>query len=101
MKTISALFILIREEYMLPCFSKQILGVDCPGCGMQRAVVFLMKGEFVEAFKMYPAIYPIVLLLGFLATDHFLKIRYANKISVFLMITSVFMILANFILKLI
>ncbi len=86
---------------MLPCFSKQIFGIDCPGCGMQRSIAFLLDREFVEAFKMYPAIYPIVMLLGFLAADQVFKIKYANKISVFLMITSVFMILANFILKLI
>ena len=84
---------------MLPCMSKQLLGMDCPGCGLQRAVVFLFQGEFLAAFKMYPAIYSIIFLFGFLALDFFFKIKYANKISIFLMISSVVLILTNFILK--
>lgn len=91
--------LLVVEDYMLPCISKQVLGIDCPGCGLQRSVVFLFQGEFLAAFKMYPAIYSIILLFGFLAVDFFFKIKYANKISIFLMITTVVLILINFILK--
>jgi hypothetical protein len=84
---------------MLPCLSKQILGMDCPGCGLQRSVVFLLQGDFTAAFKMYPAIYTIILLFGFLALDQFLKIKHANKVTIFLMILTVVLILTNFILK--
>lgn len=87
------------EEYMLPCFSKQILGFDCPGCGLQRSVVFLLQGEFLEAFKIYPAIYPIVFLSGFLILNKLFMIKYANKVIVTLMILSVASILTNYILK--
>lgn len=86
---------------MLPCLSKQILGFDCPGCGMQRSVAFLLQGEFIAAFKMYPAIYTIIGLFGFLAFDYFVNVKYANRISISLMIASVVLILINFILKLI
>jgi hypothetical protein len=86
---------------MLPCLSKQVLGFDCPGCGMQRSAAFLLQGEFIAAFKMYPAIYTIIGLFVFLAFDYFMKVKYANKISITLMIASVFLILINFILKLI
>ncbi|NNC62150.1 MAG: DUF2752 domain-containing protein [Flavobacteriaceae bacterium] len=86
---------------MLPCMSKQILGMDCPGCGIQRSVLFLFQGEFLAAFKMYPAIYPILGLFGFLLLDQFFKIKYANKISITLMIMSVSLILLNFLFKLI
>jgi hypothetical protein len=73
--------------------------MDCPGCGLQRSVVFLLQGDFTAAFKMYPAIYTIILLFGFLALDQFLKIKHANKITIFLMILTVVLILTNFILK--
>ncbi len=75
------------------------MGIECTGCGIQRAAVLLYHGEFVEAFKMYPAIYPLILLLGFLLLDNLMTIKYANKISIFLMISSVATILINFILK--
>ena len=54
--------ILGLENFMLPCFTKQIIGIDCPGCGLQRSALFLLKGEFWNAFHMYPAIYPMLLL---------------------------------------
>jgi len=38
-------------------------------------------------------------LFGFLGLDYFLKIRHANKISIFLMISTVVLILTNYILK--
>jgi hypothetical protein len=100
MKTQLALLFLAAGDLMLPCLSKQVFGIECPGCGIQRSIVFLMEGEFVAAFKMYPAIYPITLLFGFLAVDHFVRFKWSNSISIFLMVTSVLMILINYILKL-
>ena len=99
MKIASSILLFINEDYMLPCMNKQLLGIECTGCGIQRAAVLLFHGEFVEAFKMYPAIYPLILLLGFLLLDNLMTIKYANKISIFLMIASVATILINFILK--
>lgn len=99
MKMISMVFVLHIEEYMLPCFTKKIFGVDCPGCGLQRSMAFLLKGDFASAFEMYPAIFTIILLLGFLLADTFFKIKHANKISITLMISSVVLILTNYILK--
>lgn len=96
-----ALFFFAAKDLMLPCLSKQILGMDCPGCGIQRAVLLLFQGEFLAAFKMYPAIYPILGLFGFLLLDQFFKIKYANTISISLMILSVLLILINFTIKII
>ena len=87
------------EEYMLPSLSKQFLGFDCPGCGLQRSVVFLLQGDFMAAFKMYPAIYAILLLFGFLLVDRLIRVRHSSKITVFLMLSSLVLILGNYILK--
>lgn len=94
-----ATLFLVFEDFMLPCFTKQIFGVDCPGCGLQRAIAFLIQGDFTEAFQMYPAIYPIMALLAFLLFDNVLKIKHGNTIITFLMVTSVTFILGNYILK--
>jgi len=99
MKTLLATLVLITEDFMLPCINKQLFGAECPGCGMQRAVSLLFQGDFVAAFKMYPAVYTIILLFGFLLADQFFKIKHANKISIFLMISSVVLILTNYISK--
>ena len=97
----TAIFTALSENGLLPCLNKQIFGLECPGCGLQRSVLLLFEGEFAAAFFMYPAIYPMILLLSFLLLDQFVKIKYANTISIVLMISTVAFILTNFILKLI
>lgn len=68
------------EDYMLPCFTKQYFGIDCFGCGIQRSVAFILKGEFIEAFKMYPAIYTLLLFFGFLGVNMFYNFSFASKV---------------------
>lgn len=51
------------EDFMLPCFFKQLTGLDCIGCGMQRAIASVFRGELITAFEIYPAIYPFLTLL--------------------------------------
>lgn len=48
------------EKYMIPCLSKTLFGVECLGCGFQRAVLLLLKGEWSAAFAMYPAVYSML-----------------------------------------
>ena len=84
---------------MLPCLNKKIFGIDCPGCGAQRAISLLFQGEIAAAFTMYPAIFTLIPLLGFLLADSFFKIKYANKIIITLMVSSVVLILGNYILN--
>ncbi|MFD2607193.1 DUF2752 domain-containing protein [Euzebyella marina] len=92
-------FFLAIEDYMLPCLTKRIFGVDCPGCGMQRSLLALFSGDFVTAFKMYPAIYAIVPLFIFLSLSSFSNLKISNKIIVFFTAASIVMILGNYILK--
>lgn len=89
----------VSEKFMIPCLNKKIFGIECPGCGMQRSMAFLLKGDFVDAFKMYPAIYTLILLFGFLAINNFVTVKHANKIIIGLSISSVVLILTNYILK--
>ncbi len=99
MKMQLATLLLAVGDYMLPCLNKKIFGAECPGCGIQRSATLLFQGEFTAAFEMYPAIYTLILLFGFLFIDNFYKIKYANAIIVTLMISSVVLILTNYILK--
>ncbi len=95
---IVALF-LDLEKFMLPCFSKKTFGIDCPGCGVQRSLALLFQGDFIAAFKMYPAIYSLLFLFGFLILNFFYSIKYANIIINLSAFISIFLILINYILK--
>ncbi len=84
---------------MLPCVSRKFLGFDCPGCGIQRSLALLLEGEFYAAFKMYPAIYPLILLVIFLFAGTLWKKRNFSNITAALAIISVIFIAVNYILK--
>ena len=85
---------------MLPCLNKKFFGFECMGCGLQRSVALLLRGEFVEAFKMYPAVYPLIFLFGFLGVNIFFKLKYSSKIIIGLSIITLAMMIGNYILKL-
>jgi hypothetical protein len=50
------------EKYMIPCLSKTLFGIECLGCGFQRALLLLLKGEWGAAFVMYPAVYSMLVM---------------------------------------
>ncbi|MFT6417454.1 MAG: hypothetical protein ACJARZ_002821 [Dokdonia sp.] len=79
--------------------NKKYLGFECMGCGLQRSLVLLVRGEFIDAFLMYPAIYPLIGLLGFIITNQFRSIKYANFIIPFLAILTVGTIIVSYIIK--
>ena len=54
------------EMHMLACPSRKYLHIECPGCGLQRSFMALLKGDFTASFKYYPATLPILVLLVFL-----------------------------------
>ncbi len=61
------------ESHMLPCFYRKYLGIDCPGCGMQRSIVELLKGNVAESLQLFPALLPMIFMLGFLGAHLFFK----------------------------
>lgn len=90
----------MSDSWMLPCISKQITGMDCPGCGIQRSISFLLQGDFIESFLMYPGLLPIGILFTFLAADFVFKIRSSEKIKLFLTFFALGTILISYIIKL-
>jgi hypothetical protein len=87
------------EDYMLPCLNKRLFGVDCLGCGMQRSLLFIAKGEFIAAFKMYPAIYTILLFFILVAYNFFFKKKINSKIIYSLAILNIIIIIISYIYK--
>ena len=63
------------ESHLGPCFYKSHFGVECPGCGMQRSFIELLKGNFVESFLLYPALFPIIFTLIYLVLHLIFKYK--------------------------
>jgi len=87
------------EEYMLPCMHKKIFGFDCMSCGTQRAAYMLFQGDFVGAFKMFPAIYTTIFLFLFIFLHFLDKKRNYSKIIIFLAIVNAVIIILAYIYK--
>lgn len=85
------------EEYMLPCMNKKLLGIECFGCGTQRSFLLLIKGDFIGAFNLFPAIFTTVLFFLVL-TLHFLdKSRnYQKAIISLAVINAIIMVVSYF-----
>ncbi|WP_430468370.1 DUF2752 domain-containing protein [Winogradskyella ouciana] len=88
------------EDYMLPCLNKKLFGFECMGCGLQRSLALLIKGEFISAFYMYPAIYTLIALIGFIILNSFKNFKNGNKIITILAILNVVIIIVSYLLKL-
>lgn len=87
------------EDLMLPCLTKKFFGFECFGCGSQRAAVLLFQGEFAAAFKMYPAIYTLILLFALIIAHNFYKIPYYSKLLYILVFINLALIVGNYFLK--
>lgn len=87
------------EEFMLPCLNKKLFGFDCLGCGAQRAFVLVFEGNFPAAFKMYPAIFTLQLLLVFLIFNLFVKFKFDWHIKAGLIILNAAIIIVSYLYK--
>jgi len=63
------------DRLMLPCLNKALFGIDCPGCGAQRAFIMVLQGDFKSAFYLYPAIYSLILLGIVLIASRFYSMK--------------------------
>jgi len=84
---------------MLPCLNKKLFGVDCLGCGMQRALLYVFQGDFVAAFKMYPAIFTLLILGVYILLNLKFKFKKSQLIIRSLVIINIVIILISYIIK--
>lgn len=88
------------EQNLLSCSFKSILGVECPGCGMQRAFIALIKGDVLLSLKMNASLIPFIITLFYTFLHLFIGFaKGARNIIIFFSFT-VFVMLVNFVIKL-
>lgn len=53
--------IVILSKYLMSiCPVVWITGYPCPACGLTRAGICILRGEFIEAWELHPFIYVII-----------------------------------------
>ena len=87
------------EHHLLPCPTKYFFGMECPGCGMQRSIIELLRGNLVDSIKLYPPLIPMLLMLVVLVIN--LKVNSAvwQKVLKYFFVANVAIILINYIFK--
>lgn len=87
------------EDFMLPCLWKQTFNIDCFGCGFQRSLVLLLKGDFVNAFYMYPAIYTIIIMVVTLLLHTKFQFKNGHRALFGLFILNISIIVISYFIK--
>lgn len=87
------------EDFMLSCPSKKFLGVECLGCGAQRAIVLVFQGKFSEAFQMYPAVYTLLVLFLFIILSFIDKKRKYSPIIMGLIVLNIVIAVISYVYK--
>ena len=58
-------FIDTIESHLLPCSVRELTGLSCPGCGMQSALIALLRGNLGESISANPALIPFIFTLAY------------------------------------
>ncbi len=53
------------------CYFRNITGLPCPGCGMTRSFLYILQGEFVQAWEMHPFAYGWIVFAGIFFVDRY------------------------------
>jgi hypothetical protein len=89
------------NKYSFECSIKSTFGIECPGCGFQRALVLLFNGNLFESIQQYPALIPIMLLWILLLAHLVFKFRHGAKYLQYLFIFCTLIIYTSYIYKII
>jgi hypothetical protein len=87
------------ENHQGTCLIKNVTGHECPGCGLQRAFVELLKGNFAESISIHPGLIPLILLVLLGILQLIFKWRKGGKALVVATIVVISIFLINFTLK--
>ena len=89
------------ENHQLVCFYKSTFGIECPGCGTQRAFILLLRCEFLESFFTYPPLIFFLSLMLFLILHLIFKFRKGGTYLMYLFLFTALIVMINFICRLI
>ncbi|WP_062055146.1 DUF2752 domain-containing protein [Aquimarina longa] len=92
-------FINYIESNLLQCPTKELIGVNCLGCGFQRSFILLIKGNLIESFLTYPALIPLLLMFGYLITHLMLRFKNGAKTLQYFYILNSILIIINYFAK--
>jgi hypothetical protein len=74
------ILLLTMSQHSL-CVFANLTGTPCPGCGLTRAALALLRGDFAGATAIHPLIWICLPLLGALAGESALSVLYGRHVE--------------------
>ena len=100
-KTLRILFAAVIIIFFLyKCPFEYIFGIPCPGCGMTRAFIALLKLNFTEAFYFHPLFPIVIIVLIFAVLDYFKIFAFSRKVKDIATIVIPFIFIAIYFIRL-
>ena len=93
------LIVFLLQKAGISCLYKHFFGIECPGCGMTRAFISLIKLDFKKAFSYHPMVFFMPLTYIFILFD--CRLFNNKKLDTCYIILIVSGFLINYLLKLI
>ena len=87
------------QNHLLACPFKKLTGIDCPGCGFQRSIIALIKGDIKGSIHLYPAAIPLLATALFVLFAVKLNVDNRNIIKKTLYMVTGSVIMISYILK--
>ena len=88
------------EAHMAPCVFVKYLHIECPGCGIQRAFIALLKGHVRESLSVFPALLPYIITIGLLIWQLIFKLRWGAYYVMYAFVLSAAVMIINYVVKL-
>lgn len=82
-------YLLMEHIFSAFCPSVIITGFPCPGCGMTRAFLFVLTGQFERAWSINPLIYGCFLFAFYAGVQRYLLGRKVNGWKTIMIILAV------------
>ena len=87
------------EKNMFDCFWVKTFGVECPGCGFQRSIFFLLEGDLKNSLITYPSLFPTIILILYLILHLIFKFKSGYKWILVMFIITVSIMVINYLIK--
>ncbi|MBP1991603.1 hypothetical protein J2Z66_003210 [Paenibacillus eucommiae] len=81
----------------IPCVFHEVTGLYCPGCGITRAALSLLRLDFVQAFRYNPLVFILLPLyvIYFIAKKKQMRLVSNGIMTIMLILTLAFGLLRN------
>ncbi|MFM7628019.1 MAG: DUF2752 domain-containing protein [Algoriphagus sp.] len=89
------------ESHLFKCSWLQMTGFDCPGCGFQRSIIALLKGDLMDSFHLFPALFPLIITFLILVLQIKFKWEKGSFVVLVAFIFTNLIMLGNWLYKLI